>query len=178
MYETNPSVPQPGEINKSRRRQLGTEHRGLIMHEDSGEILGVGGAVVYEWEDVDKERFVKLFSAGVKQAVGMPKAGLTIFELVYNRVREQPNADKIDLSFRIAKKLLPSLHERTYQRGVRELLEREFLFRTIAVDTFFINIRHMFNGDRLAFVQAYQLREPKKRRQGASDQSSLLPPRD
>ncbi|MGD9786066.1 MAG: hypothetical protein AB7E80_17215 [Hyphomicrobiaceae bacterium] len=41
---------------------------------------------------------------------------------------------------------------------MRELLEKEFLFRSPYDGTFFVNIRFMFNGDRLAFVKGYKLR--------------------
>jgi hypothetical protein len=37
------------------------------------------------------------------------------------------------------------------------LLDREFLLRSTADGVFFVNIRYMFNGDRLAFVKAYQV---------------------
>jgi hypothetical protein len=50
--------------------------------------------------------------------------------------------------------------ERKYQRGLRELLEKEFLYRSLSPSVFFINIRFMFNGDRLAFVKTYHLKSP------------------
>jgi hypothetical protein len=157
IYNTNPSIPAQEDISRPRRAQIGSEQRGLIIHEGTGEILGTGGAVVYEWEEVDKERFVKLFLAGVKQAAGLSKAGLAIFEVVYNLVRENPNSDTVRLSFYSASDQIEGLNERTYQRGLRELLEKEFLFRSPWDGMFFVNIRYMFNGDRLAFVKAYHL---------------------
>ena len=57
-----------------------TEQKALLIDEGTGEILGRGGAVMYEWEEVDKEGFVKLFLSGLKQA-----SGLSIFEVVYNQ---------------------------------------------------------------------------------------------
>jgi hypothetical protein len=69
--------------------------RGLVVDSGSGEILGHGGAIAYEWEEVDKERFVKLYLAGLKQAAGLTKAGLGVFELVYNRLRENPGKDNV-----------------------------------------------------------------------------------
>jgi hypothetical protein len=36
------------------------------------------------------------------------------------------------------------------------LLEKEFLFRSPYDGTVFVNIRFMFNGDRLAFVKGYK----------------------
>jgi hypothetical protein len=47
----------------------------------------------------------------------------------------------------------------TYRRGLRELLEKEFVFRSPNPGLFFVNIRFMFNGDRLAFVKGYKLKK-------------------
>jgi hypothetical protein len=110
--------------------------------------------MVYEWEEVDKERFVKLYLAGLKQAAGLSKSGLSVFEIVYDLLRRKPGEDKVMLSAADSK-----LEQRTYQRGLRELLEKEFLYRSHYDGVFFVNIRFMFNGDRLAFVKGYRLKE-------------------
>jgi hypothetical protein len=114
---------------------------------------------VYEFEEVDKERFVKLFLSGLKQAAGLSKAGLAVFEVVYQQIRENRNSDQVQLSFYRANQQNKELNDRTYQRGLRELLDKEFLFRSPEDGTFFVNIRYMFNGDRLAFVKAYHLKD-------------------
>lgn len=152
VYLNNPSVPQKGDITKTRRTQLGNEERGLVINESTGEVLGSGGAIAYEWEEVDKERFVKLFLEGLRQASGLSRAGLAVFEIVYNVMRGTPGQDTVALSY-----LTSGLKKTTYYKGLKELLEREFLFRTPYDGTFFVNIRYMFNGDRLAFVKAYHL---------------------
>lgn len=153
VYQTNPSVPDPSEIKKSKRSRVGNEQKGLIVDNGTGEILGGGGAVVYEWEEVDKTRFVKLYLDGIKQAAGLSKAGLAMFELVYKQVRENVGKDQVHLAAATS-----GLEERTYQRGLRELLEKEFLYRSPYDGNFFVNIRFMFNGDRLAFVKGYKLK--------------------
>jgi hypothetical protein len=155
IYASNPSVPPADAISRYTKAKIGTDKRGLIIDEGSGEILGNGGAIVYEWEEVDKERFVKLFLAGVKQAAGLSKAGILMFEKVYNQVRENPNSDRIMLALRDP--AVADVPRATFYRGLRELLEKEFLFRSPWDGTFFVNIRYMFNGDRLAFVKAYHL---------------------
>jgi hypothetical protein len=154
IYQTNPSIPAETEIKRNKRAQIGTDMRGLVVDSGSGEILGHGGAIAYEWEEVDKERFVKLYLAGLKQAAGLTKAGLGVFELVYHRLRENPGKDTVLLD-----SLSSGLEERTYQRGLRELFEKEFLFRSTNPGLFFVNIRFMFNGDRLAFVKGYKLKK-------------------
>src|SRR5271165_1698047 len=154
VYQTNPSIPSESEIKRNKRAQIGTDMRGLVVDSSSGEILGHGGAIAYEWEEVDKERFVKLYLAGLKQAAGLTKAGLGVFELVYNRLRENPGKDNVLLD-----SLSSGLEERTYHRGLRELLEKEFVYRSTNPGLFFVNIRFMFNGDRLAFVKGYRLKK-------------------
>ncbi len=178
IYMTNPSVPAKDEISRSRRTQFGNEHRGMVIDGGTGEILGRGAAYMYEFEEVDKERFVKLFLDGVRKTAGLSSTGLMIFELIYNQVRGNPNSDKIEMSYMVAQDRLPDLAERTYRRGLRELLDKEVIFRSPVEGVFFVNIRCMFNGDRLAFVKAYHLKgssyqpelqlEPRKVEEGAA----------
>ncbi|MCW5716914.1 MAG: hypothetical protein KIS68_03675 [Bauldia sp.] len=153
VYRTNPSVPGTNEIARIKRVQIGDDHKGFVVDRGTGEILGRGGAISYEFEEVDKERFVKLYLAGLKQASDLSKAGMAVFEIVYNELRGSPGRDTVLLS-QDASPLAPA----TFRRGLRELLEKEFLFRSPYDGTFFVNIRFMFNGDRLAFVKGYRLK--------------------
>lgn len=142
----------------------------MVVDSGSGEILGHGGAMVYEWEEVDKERFVKLYLAGLKQAAGLTKAGLVVFELVYSQVRQNPGKDSVPLD-----PLSSGIELRTYQRGLRELLEKEFLFRSMNPGLFFVNIRFMFNGDRLAFVKGYTIKKDQPTLPGLELEQPALP---
>lgn len=154
VYQTNPSVPAEGDIKRGKRAQIGTELKGLVVDTGTGEVLGHGAAMMYEWEEVDKERFVKLYLAGLKQAAELSKAGLSVFEMVYNQMRENHGNDTVLLSADQS-----GLAQATYFRGLRELLNKEFIFRSPYDGTFFVNIRFMFNGDRLAFVKGYKLKK-------------------
>ena len=71
------------------------------------------------------------------------------------QMRANPGSDEIKLNQYVAKD--HGISDRTYQRGVRELLEKEFLYRSPSDGVFFVNIRFMFNGDRLAFVRILSL---------------------
>jgi hypothetical protein len=73
-------------------------------------------------------------------------------------MRANPGSDEIKLNQYVARD--HGMSDRTYQRGVRELLEKEFLYRSPSDGVFFVNIRFMFNGDRLAFVKSYHLKGP------------------
>lgn len=157
VYRVNPSIPESnGLATRQRRFEVPGGKASLIVDNSTGEIKGIGGMGFWWQEEVDASRFVKLFLEGIKQACGLSKTGMQVFELVYHQMRESPGHDKIELTQYLAQER--GLSERTFRRGVRELLEKEFLYRSTADGVFFINIRFMFNGDRLAFVRTYHLK--------------------
>jgi hypothetical protein len=158
IYTINPSVPDKQGIATKRKSKIGNDRRGIIINDGTGEILGDGSATYYEFEEVDSERFVKLYLAGVKKAADLSKAGLSVFEWIYVQVMESPNTDRVNLS---ADDPEIPLARTTFYRGLRELLDRDFLFRTPWEGTYFINVRYLFNGDRLAFVKGYQRKNGK-----------------
>ena len=43
-----------------------------------------------------------------------------------------------------------------------ELLEKGFLFRSMAADMYFVNIRFMFNGSRQTVIKSYRIKGSKK----------------
>ena len=165
IYRTNPSVPSTnGMPTRSKRFHVPGGKGAMIVDNSTGELKGIGGMGFWWDEEVDPDRFVKLFLDGIKQAAGLSKTGIQVFELVYLQMRANPGSDEIKLNQYVAKD--HGMSDRTYQRGVRELLEKEFLYRSASDGVFFVNIRFMFNGDRLAFVKSYHLK-------GASRQQEL-----
>ena len=107
----------------------------------------------YEWEEINKEHFVNLYLIGAEQFVRLSRAALAVFVLVCQQVIENSGKDTVLLDV-----LSSGIEARTYQRGLRELLAKEFLFRSTNPGLFFVNIRFMFNGDRLAFIKGYRLK--------------------
>jgi hypothetical protein len=157
VYRTNPSVPSSNTLpTRSKRFHVPGGKGSVIVDNSTGEIKGIGGMGFWWQEEVDSSRFVKLFLDGIKQAAGLSKTGIQVFELVYHQMRANPGSDEIKLNQYVAKD--HGISDRTYQRGVRELLEKEFLYRSPSDGVFFVNIRFMFNGDRLAFVKTYHLK--------------------
>ena len=164
VYRTNPSVPSTSGLpTRTRRSNVPGGKGAVIVDNSTGELKGLGGMGFWWEEEVDSTRFVKLFLDGIKQAAGLSKTGIQVFELVYKEMRLNPGSDEIKLNQYVARDY--GISDRTYQRGVRELLEKEFLFRSPSDGVFFVNIRFMFNGDRLAFVKSYHLKDSAARQQ-------------
>jgi len=158
-YESNPSVPPAGGLpTRTKRVEVPGGKASVIIDNSSGEIRGIGGMGFWWNEEVDKGRFVKLFLDGIKQAAGLSKAGMMVFEVVYNQIRDNPGKDKIELNYYLARKYGLTMPERTFRHGLRQLLEKEFIYESMVSDVFFVNIRYMFNGDRLAFVRTYHIK--------------------
>src|SRR5271155_834548 len=163
VYRTNPSVPQPYSLPSRTKRISVPGGKGSVIVDNSSGEGRVGGLGFWFEEEVDTTRFVKLFLDGIKQAAGLSKTGIQVFELVYHEMRANPGRDEIKLNQYVAKD--HGISDRSYQRGVRELLEKEFLYRSPSDGVFFVNIRFMFNGDRLAFVKSYHLKDASRQQE-------------
>jgi hypothetical protein len=78
---------------RTRRFQVPGGKGAVIVDNSSGEIKGLGGMGFWWDEEVDSTRFVKLFLDGIKQAAGLSKTGMQVFELVYREMRENPGSE-------------------------------------------------------------------------------------
>ena len=125
IYDRNPSVPAPNGIpTRMKPVKIANGNRAMIIGKDTGELLGDAHAAFFEMQAVDQGQFVKIYLAGIKNTAKLTKAGMQVFEIVYNQMRENPQTDKIELNVYLAKKFGMEMSERTYHRGLRELLEK------------------------------------------------------
>ena len=158
IYASNPSIPPAGELRaRNRQVQIAKGKDALVINGGTGELLGKASAAFMHTEDVDPTKFVKIFLEGVKQIAGLSKAGMSVFEIVYAQTQENSGKDQIVLSAYHGKKA--GLTQRTYYRGLRDLLEKELLYASPVDNIYFLNIRYLFNGNRLHFVRSYHLKE-------------------
>lgn len=163
LYETNPSLDKTLPT-RSKFRIPATSGGAVIVAQESGVILGKGAIGFVEETEVDAEEFVKIYLAGVRKYGELSKAGALLFEYVYHQMSgvDAKDRDTVALNFLWAKKWKPDMSERTYQRGLSELLTKQFLFRSMSSDLYFVNVRFMFNGDRIALVQSYRRKQVRK----------------
>ena len=159
FYGANPSMPTQGELGvKSRPKKIANGRDAMIVHPSTSEILGKSSVVFMASEDVDNQKFVKLYVEGVKGITGLKAAGVRVLELVISQLHEKQDDDQVLLSSFLAKGA--GIEERTYQRGLRDLQDRDVLFASHIDGLFYINIQFMFNGNRLHFVKSYYRNSP------------------
>lgn len=163
IYKTNPSVlgSFPIRMKASRSKNLGDAY---MIAPGTGEVVVKGSFNFVEEIEVDEAQFVKVYLDGIKQHAQLGKAGTLLFELVYHEMSGAKAKDKdtVMLNYLIALDWKPELSKRTYERGMSELLEKGFLFRSIVADVYFVNIRFMFNGSRQNIIKSYYIKGSKK----------------
>ncbi len=127
----------------------------LVSGGGSGEITAqIAG--FWEAEEVDATKFVKLFVKGVKALKELSGAGTKVFEVLYLRVQEAIGKDQIYMAFSSVDQVLTPMGNATYDRGMRELIEKGFIAATPSQGMYWLNPSFVWNGDRLAFVKEYR----------------------
>ena len=157
VYDVNPSLTAslPVRVQSKKMAKVGGAY---MIAPSTGEVIGRGTFGFVEEKEVDSEEFVKIYLAGIRKYGELSKAGATLFEFVYKEISGNggKNKDTISVNLYIAQKWNPRITKTTYFRGLNELLEKGFLFQSPSFDTYFVNVRFMFNGDRMALVQTYR----------------------
>lgn len=129
-----------------------------MVDPSSGEI---SNAVIVEQIEVDETHFVKVFTAGIRAAFNLTLTGSKVFQAMLEAYQNQPMtggfADSIYLHFfdggLDGKKL--DISERTYRRGLIELLENGFLYPR-GENLFWVNPNMFFRGNIATFMKVYR----------------------
>jgi hypothetical protein len=128
------------------------------MADSNGEIHN---AVVIEEQELDDLNFVKVFTAGIRAAFDLSLTGSRVFQAVLDVYQRQPLsggfADSIYLHFfdggLSGHKL--DLSDRTFRRGLVELLERGFIYPR-GENLYWVNPNLFFRGNRATFIKSYR----------------------
>ena len=160
-YFKNPFILSASNNTKGGLRRISTGNDKLmVVNENMGECLG--GAGFFQYQEVDKTQFLKLYVNGVKAITELSSAGTKVFEILYRAMQEQKDTDTILMSYDIIDTTSVKISRTTYFKGMKELVEKKFIAETIIQNYYFINPDYMFNGDRLSFVKSYIMTETKK----------------
>lgn len=146
---------------KTRNKRVTAGGVQEVINPKTGEICN---AVIVEEEEVDETHFVKVFTAGIRAAFNLSLTGARVFQAMLEVYQNQPMsggfADAIYLHFfdggLDGRKL--DISERTYRRGLIELLENGFLYPR-GENLFWVNPTMFFRGNVATFMKVYRKRE-------------------
>ena len=157
----NPLV-EPQQL-KTKRRLVKSGRSEDLVNSATGEITGV--AAIHQIEERDDAEFVKVFAAGVAATYELTKTAQRVFQVVLDQYQRTPMsrgyADSVELFWfgsgingRDA-----GMSERTWMRGLKELLEKRFLYPK-TTSSYWTNPALFFKGDRVLFIKEYRRRKP------------------
>lgn len=152
LYKQNPFMV---DIETKTRRVSNKRGDMILVNGQSGEVQS-NIAGFWESQEVDSAKFVKLFVQGVKALKELTGAGTKVFEVLYLRVQENIGKDQVFMAFAFVDQVLTPMSNPTYDRGMRELLEKSFIAATPVQGWYWLNPSFVWNGDRLAFVKEYR----------------------
>ena len=157
VYEENPFMMEM----QTKTRRVTNKRGDMMLVSNEGEIVS-NVAGFWEAEEVDATKFVKLFVKGVKALKELTGAGTKVFEVLYIRVQENIGKDQVLMAFAAVDQALTPMSNPTYDRGMRELIEKGFIAATPVQGMYWLNPSFVWNGDRLAFVKEYRKSSMKK----------------
>lgn len=160
-YASNPFIGSAVANTKQGVRRISNKdnNRMMVVSESTGEIVAPAG--FWQAEEVDKTQFVKLYVNGVKAFKDLTGAGTKVFELLYLKVQENIGKDVVYLGFHDVDQLKTPMSESTFMRGMKELIQKNFIAESMSTTRYFLNPDYMWNGDRLAFVKEYKVKGSK-----------------
>jgi hypothetical protein len=167
-------------VRIKRKRVRSNLAQKQILDADTGELVAT--SVIHEIQDKDSDEFVKVFSAGIAAAYELSKTAQRVFQAILQEYERAPMSsgfvDSVYLAWfddGLCGRAI-NMSEKTFQRGLKELLARGFLAPR-SPNLYWVNPSLFFKGDRVMFVKEYrrkkQLSKPEKQTETQDDQLQL-----
>jgi len=114
----------------------------------------------------DSDKFIKIYPDVLSKFFDLSNAGKCLLVVVFNEIQKNDGKDFIYLSYTekyqfVKNNELRTIGKNSYYRGVEELIQFDIIARSSNKNIFFINPRHIFNGNRITFCQTFILRNSK-----------------
>lgn len=155
VYENNPSSKMLKLRAKERAVRIENENKVLLIDCETNEILGEGTAGFFKREFVDDEQFMKVYRGQFGVMFQLSKTGQQVFQVLWDEVQNRKDSDLVILRPAVARRQGKQISERVFQKGVRELLEKELIYMSEIDGQYFINMTIFFNGNRIIAATEY-----------------------
>jgi hypothetical protein len=162
-YQSNPFLDNTK--YKTRNKRVSVQAgRQVLLDRDTGELQAPTEVMaVYQ---VDGEQFIKIYTSQIRSLFELGPAAFRLMEVVFAKVQHEAiNKDTIYLNSKAAEEYFQkagrqAMSRATYDRAVRELLEKRILAQSELPHLYFINPHIFFNGDRVRFISEYRKKKP------------------
>lgn len=155
-YTKNPFIDEDRFIMNRGKQQIiaGSANR-ILVNPDTGETEGI--AILHKFKEVDKEQFVKIYIDEIKALFDLSRSGLKVFGYFLQAMRI--NTDEIYVNIPKLMAYCNYRYKAQAYKGLGELLSNKIIAMSADVNIWFINPHIIFNGDRIAFIKQYKLKD-------------------
>lgn len=131
---------------------------GFIADTETGE--GIHHAGIHRIEEVDEDKFVKLFTQNIRVFFDLSAPSLKVLQLLIIALQDNKDADGIWLSWfdveEQSQQLNLGISKTTFHRGLKEMLQKGFIAEAEKPNFYWINPHLFFNGSRMTFIREYR----------------------
>lgn len=147
------------EITTRTLKKVIANTRTPLMNIETGEVNYYNS--IHKIEEKDSEHFVKVYAAGMSASFELSTTAQKVFAAILDQYLKTPisggYADSLELYWYgdgIEGRDV-GMSERTFQRGLRELIEMSFLWPRKG-SSYWVNPGMFFKGDRVLFIKEYR----------------------
>lgn len=142
-------------IDKGKKTIIAGSTKEVLINPETGEVTGA--AILHKYKEVDKEQFVKLFIGEVSALFDLTKPGLKVFGYLLQAL--PINKGEVYIHIPDLIQYCNYSHKNQVYRGLGELIANKIIAMSNRPNVWFINPTIVFNGDRIAFVKEYRLKQ-------------------
>lgn len=151
---------RPHEIEVKSKRKV-TAFATDLKDTTTGEIHH--SSAILTVEEVDEAHFVKIFAPAIAASYGLTKTALRVFQEILVSYQNMKMSGGYIEDVRLfwfdggldGRAL--DMSEKTFQRGLKELLEKQFLYPR-QPGVYWVNPALFFRGDRVRFIKEYRIK--------------------
>lgn len=167
IYRKNPWLDQLSATSSTRNKIITSDSKDKYMvlrDKIDGNIEDMLPTGFYYKKKVESNQFVKVYTTGIAEIMGLSKAGAKVFHYLFDTLSEAVNKNTLMVQLkyeymqedeRYFSKSGKPISKSTYYNGIKDLMAKQFIAQSDTPSLYFINPLYMFNGDRLVVVKEY-----------------------
>lgn len=166
VYRQNPWLNELAVSSKTRNKIITSESpdKRMVITDANGNPEDQLPTGFYYKKKVEANQFVKIYTTGIAEIMGLSRAGAKVFHYLFDTLSEAINKNTLMVQLRYEhmqederyfSKTGKPISKATYYKGIRDLMAKEFIAQSDTPSLFFINPTYMFNGDRLVVVHEF-----------------------
>ena len=155
-YRQNPFIDEVFKLSKGKTTLIAGSTKEILVDSETGETKGIG--MLHRYKEVDKDHFVKIFVKEVSSLFDLSKSGLKAFGYILTIM--PINKDEIFIHMPDLLSYCGWTSYASAYKGLGELMANKIIAMSEKHGHWFVNPNIIFNGDRIAFIKEYRLKQP------------------